>query len=65
VLEPAVTLIATRTGGVNTAFGSFEYLTVKARAWMASNPHADYPKSTPRIQLTDRWADEDRGAPRA
>ena len=63
VLEPVVTLIATRTGGVNTSFGSFEYLTVKARAWMASNPHADYPSNTPRIPLTDRWADEDRVAP--
>ena len=59
VLEPAVTLIATRTGGMNTSFGSFEYLTVKARAWMAENPHADYPKGTPRIPLTDKWAAED------
>jgi hypothetical protein len=58
-LEPAVTLVATRTDGVNTAFGSFEYLTVKARAWMVNNPHADYPKGTPRIPLTDRWARED------
>jgi hypothetical protein len=63
VLEPAVTLIATRTGGLNTSFGSFEYLTVKARDWMADNPHADYPKGTPRIPLTDKWAAEDRIAP--
>jgi hypothetical protein len=63
VLEPAVTLIASRTDGVNTSFGSFEYLTVRARAWMASNPHADYPKGTPRIPLTDRWAAEDALAP--
>jgi len=58
-LEPAIALAATRTGGVNTFFGSFEYLTVKAREWMASNPHADYPIGTPRIPLTDPWADED------
>jgi len=65
VLEPAVTLIASRTGGVNTSFGSFEYLTVRARAWMVEHPHADYPKGSPRIPLTDRWADEGRIAPAA
>jgi hypothetical protein len=63
VLEPAIALIATRSGGVNTYFGSFEYLAVKARAWMISNPHADYPKGVPRIPLTDRWADEDGVSP--
>jgi hypothetical protein len=65
VLEPAIALIATRTDGVNTSFGSFEYLTVKARAWMTSNPHADYPKGAPRIPLKDPWADEDFIAPQA
>ena len=63
MLEPAIALIATRTGGVNTSFGSFEYLTVQARAWMTSNPHADYPKGAPRIPLTDLWAVEDNIAP--
>jgi hypothetical protein len=62
-LEPVITLIATRTGGENTSFGSFEYLAVKARDWMASNPHADYPKGVPRIPLTDRWAVEDGRVP--
>jgi len=58
-LEPVIALTATRTGGVNTFFGSFEYLTVKAREWMASHPHADYPIGVPRIPLSDQWADED------
>ncbi|HEY5094380.1 MAG TPA: hypothetical protein VII69_04590 [Candidatus Eremiobacteraceae bacterium] len=59
VLEPAIALIATRTGGVNTFFGSFEYLTVQARAWMTNNPRADYPIGAPRIPLRDPWANED------
>ena len=62
-LEPVIALIATRSDGVNTSFGSFEYLTVKSRAWMTRNPHADYPKDAPRIPLIDRWAEADTITP--
>lgn len=63
LLEPVVALVATRTNGENQAFGSFEYLTVQARSWMAKHPHADYPSGAPRIPLTDQWAEEDRDPP--
>lgn len=61
-LEPAVALMAYTTGGVNTAFEAFEYLTVEARSWIARHPHGDYPQGKSRISLIDPWLQIDRGA---
>ena len=36
---------------------NFEYLTVRARAFLAAHP-TTYPKGVPRIQLTNPWHDE-------
>ena len=60
-LEPVVALIATMTGGVNRAFEQFEFLTVRARKWLARHPDGNYPSGAERIPVADRWAEEDAG----
>ncbi|HXW50920.1 MAG TPA: hypothetical protein VEJ41_02925 [Candidatus Acidoferrales bacterium] len=58
-LEPVIALTAYRSGGKNDGFHSFEYLTVRARAWGANHQGGDYPKGAPRIALVDPWHDID------
>ena len=59
-LEPVVALVADGTGGSNTAFEQFEYLTVQARRWRELHPGGSYPPGVERIPLQDPWAEEDR-----
>lgn len=59
LLEPVVAL-SLAPDGTNVAFEAFEYLAVKAQDWIAAYPSGDYPKGTRRLQLTDKWRDEDQ-----
>ncbi|HYK54604.1 MAG TPA: hypothetical protein VEV38_13870 [Candidatus Eremiobacteraceae bacterium] len=61
-LEPVIAIAARSTGGVNSAWEQFEYLTVQARQWLARHPNGDYPAGVERISLKDSWAEVDRSS---
>jgi hypothetical protein len=55
-LEPYLALSRSATGDIGL-WDNFEYLTVRARAFLAANP-TTYPKGVPRIPLTNPWPSE-------
>jgi hypothetical protein len=55
-LEPYTALTRDATGDIGL-WDNFEYLTVRARSFLAEHP-TTYPKGVPRIQLTNPWARE-------
>ena len=57
-LEPVVALLADEKKG-NTSFQQFEYMVIQARRWQRRYPAGDFPKSIPRIPLTNKWRDAD------
>jgi hypothetical protein len=61
-LEPVIAITARVTGGVNTSWEQFEYLTIQARQWLAQHPHGDYPPGVERIRVEDPWSEDDRSS---
>lgn len=59
-LEPVIAITARSTGGINTAWEQFEYLTVQAREWLERHPDGDYAPGVERIALKDPWASRDQ-----
>jgi hypothetical protein len=57
-LEPYTALTRDVTGDMGL-WDNFEYLTVRARAFIAAHP-TTYPKGVARIPLTNRWPQEKR-----
>jgi hypothetical protein len=57
IMRDAIAIIRRRTGpGV---LENFEYLYVRAQAYVAKHPNGVYPSDTPRAELHDRWAEAD------
>jgi hypothetical protein len=52
-------VVAIRRRHAPDAYRNFEYLTVRAQAWLARHPHGTYAASEPRLPVTDRWAADD------
>lgn len=59
-LAPAIAILRRRRGGGQNL--NFEYLAIRARAWLERYPEGAVPKGTARIPLRDAWSAEDRGA---
>lgn len=60
-LAPVISILRRRRGrGQNI---NFEYLAVRARAWLARYPEGDVPKGIERISLRDEWLAEDSHEP--
>ena len=53
-------VIAIRRRELPNSYQNFEFLAVRARKWLDHFPNGTYPPSEPRIQLTDRWAEDVR-----
>jgi hypothetical protein len=53
-------VIAIRRRELPNSYQNFEFLVVRARKWLERYPHGTYPANEPRIQLTDRWARDER-----
>lgn len=51
-------VIAIRRREAPNAYQNFEFLAVRARKWLDRFPSGTYPSNEPRMQLSDRWADE-------
>jgi hypothetical protein len=57
ITRDAIAIIRRRTGP--SVLENFEYLYVRARAYIARHPNGVYPSHTPRAELHDRWAEVD------
>jgi len=57
-LAPAIAIMR-RTRGP-TQYHDFEYLALRAAAWLKQNPSGTFPKSFSRSPLPDRWAEMDQ-----
>jgi hypothetical protein len=53
-------VIAIRRRELPNSYQNFEFLVVRARKWLERYPHGTYPSNEPRIELTDRWAINER-----
>jgi hypothetical protein len=53
-------VIAIRRREMPNAYQNFEFLAVRARKWDDRFPNGTYPSNEPRIQLTHRWASDER-----
>jgi hypothetical protein len=56
-LEPAIAVMRRRRGDV--MYHDFEYLAIRARAWLTAHPHGTFPSGLHRTPLRDPWAAED------
>jgi hypothetical protein len=56
-LEPAIAIMRRRRGQVQ--YHDFEYLAVRAIAWLERNPHGTSPKAFNRLTLADPWLQSD------
>lgn len=57
-LAPVVAIMRRRRG--DGQYHDFEYLAMRARAWLAARPQGFYPSRVPRAQLSDPWLEADR-----
>ncbi len=57
IMRDAIAIIRRRAGP--SVLENFEYLYVRAKAYVASHPNGVYPPHTPRAELVDRWAETD------
>jgi hypothetical protein len=57
-VSPAVAIMR-RTRG-QAQYHDFEYLAMRAAAWLERNPHGTSPRAFPRVPLADRWLELDR-----
>jgi hypothetical protein len=56
-LEPVIAIM--RRTRDQTLYDNFEYLTARARLWIARHPHGNYPRNTRRIAVRDKWLTTD------
>ncbi|MGZ3496037.1 MAG: DUF4760 domain-containing protein [Vulcanimicrobiaceae bacterium] len=54
-LLPVVALMRRERG--NVQYHDFEYLAIRARTWLAQNPHGTFPANTPRERIVDPFLD--------
>jgi hypothetical protein len=58
-LAPAISILRRRRGrGQNI---NFEYLAIRARAWLSRHPEGVIPKGTVRVPMRDQWLAQDSG----
>jgi hypothetical protein len=57
IMQDALAIIRRRAGP--SVLENFEYLYVRAKAYVARHPNGVYPSHTPRAELRDRWAEAD------
>lgn len=57
-LEPAIAVMRRRRSDVQ--YHDFEFLAMRARAWLAAHPHGTFPSGVKREPLRDPWAAEDK-----
>ncbi len=57
IMHDALAIIRRRAGP--SVLENFEYLYVRAKAYIAKHPNGVYPPDTPRAELHDRWAEAD------
>jgi len=57
-VAPAVAIMRRSRGDFQ--YHDFEYLTMRAQAWLDRNPHGVFPRSVSRSPLPDPWRDADR-----
>lgn len=62
-LEPAIAVMRRKRG--DSQYHDFEYLAIRARAWLAAHPHGTFPNGVQRTPLRDPWAVEDTPKERA
>jgi hypothetical protein len=55
-------VIAIRRRHAPDAYRNFEYLAVRAQAWLARYPHGAFPATEPRLPISDRWAADEANA---
>lgn len=56
-LEPVVAVMRRSRGGYQ--YHDFEYLAIRAEAWLARNPHGMFPGGSARATLSDPWLEAD------
>jgi hypothetical protein len=56
--EPAIAIMRRRRG--DAQYHDFEYLALRAAAWLRSNPQGTFPRSFARAPLSDPWREIDR-----
>lgn len=59
-LEPVVAVMRRKRG--DSQYHDFEFLAIRARAWLKAHPHGLFPQGTAREPLQDPWAVEDSHA---
>lgn len=57
IMQDAIAIIRRRAGP--SVLENFEYLYVRAKAYVARHPNGVYPSHTPRAEFRDRWAEAD------
>ena len=60
-LAPAISILRRRRGRGQSV--NFEYLAIRARAWVSRHPEGVIPKNAERIPMRDEWLAEDSGKP--
>jgi len=52
-------VVAIRRRYARDGYRNFEYLAVRAQAWLARHPHGTFSATEPRLPIIDRWAADD------
>jgi hypothetical protein len=60
-IAPAVAIMRRSRG--QAQYHDFEFLAMRASAWLGGNPHGMSPRKFMRSPLPDRWGDQDRVSP--
>jgi hypothetical protein len=60
-VEPAIAILRRKRG--QSQYHDFEYLAMRAAAWLKRHPHGMFPRSFSRAPLRDPWLEVDREAP--
>jgi hypothetical protein len=58
-LQPVVAVMRRSRGDYQ--YHDFEYLALRAEAWLARNPHGMFPAGATRAALMDPWRETDAG----
>jgi hypothetical protein len=59
VMEPVISMISEKTGGINVAWENWEVLVLDALAWTARHQHGTFPTNLNRLPLLDPWKETD------
>jgi Domain of unknown function (DUF4760) len=63
IVEPVIAIARRR--GDQSLWENFEFLVVRAHDWERTSPNGSYPRGLRRLNITDRWAQEDQASPDA